>query len=61
VNRAIEEAARRLEGESEELVTYLNDEVVPAIREHSTRGLRSAANKLAKFADYLEKTKKRRS
>jgi hypothetical protein len=61
MNRAIEEAARRLEGESEELVTYLNDEVVPAIREHSTRGLRSAANKLAMFADYLEKTKKRRS
>ena len=61
MNRAIEEAARRLEAESEELVAYLNDQVVPAVREHSTRGLRAAATKLARFADYLESTKKRRS
>ena len=53
-NSAIHEAADRLDRESEKLITYLNDEVVPAVREHSSRGLRIAAEKLAKFADYMD-------
>jgi hypothetical protein len=32
----------------------LNDEVVPAVREHSSRGLRVAAEKLSKFADFMD-------
>jgi hypothetical protein len=36
------------------LVVYLNDEVVPAVRAHSSKALRVAAGKLAEFADYLE-------
>jgi hypothetical protein len=54
VNQAIHEAAGRLDRESEKLITYLNDEVVPAVREHSSRGLRVAAEKLAKFADFMD-------
>lgn len=57
VNQAIHEAADRLDRESEKLITYLNDEVVPAVREHSSRGLRIAAEKLAKFADYMDEEK----
>ena len=53
-NSAIHEAADRLDRESEKLITYLNDEVVPAVREHSSRGLRIAAEKLAKFADFMD-------
>ena len=54
VSQAMHEAAGRLDRESEKLITYLNDEVVPAVREHSSRGLRVAAEKLAKFADFMD-------
>ncbi len=55
VNRAIHETASRLEDRVDELIDYLNDEVVPAIRGHSTRALRTAADKLTQFADYMDK------
>ncbi len=57
--RKLEEAAHRLEQETEKFIRYLNDEVVPEVREHSSRGLRRASKELAKFADYLEETKKK--
>lgn len=55
VNQAIHEATERLDRESDKLIAYLNDEVVPAVREHSSRGLRIAAEKLAQFADYMDR------
>jgi hypothetical protein len=58
--RKLEEAARRLEQETEKFIRYLNDEVVPEVREHSSRGLRKASKELAKFADFLEETQKKR-
>ena len=58
--RKLEEAARRLEQETEKIIRYLNDDVVPEVREHSSRGLRKASKELEKFADYLEETKKKR-
>ena len=58
--RKLEEAARRLEQETESFIRYLNDEVVPEVREHSSRGLRRASKELAKFADFLEETQKKR-
>ena len=54
LNRSVANIAETLEKETAELVTYLNDEVVPAVRTHSSKGLRIAAGKLAEFADYLE-------
>ncbi len=56
-NRKVEEAAERLEKESAEFLKYLNDEVVPAVRQHSTKALRIASEKLAAFADYMEEHK----
>lgn len=53
-NRSVVNIAETLEKETAELVTYLNDEVVPAVRTHSSNALRTAASKLAEFADYLE-------
>jgi KaiC/GvpD/RAD55 family RecA-like ATPase len=50
--------AERMERETAELITYLNNEVVPAIRAHSTKALRVAADKLAKMADYLDEQKR---
>jgi F0F1-type ATP synthase membrane subunit b/b' len=54
VSRTISDAAERLEKEIPEFIKYLNDEVVPAVRTHSTKALRVASQKLAEFADYLE-------
>jgi hypothetical protein len=53
-NRHVEQAAERLEKESAEFIKYLNDEVVPAVRQHSTKALRIAAEKLAHLADYMD-------
>ncbi|MBI1739382.1 MAG: hypothetical protein HYR57_00640 [Candidatus Koribacter versatilis] len=53
-NRSVANIAETLEKETASLVVYLNDEVVPAVRAHSSKALRSAAVKLAEFADYLE-------
>jgi hypothetical protein len=53
-NRKVEEAAERVERESAEFIKYLNNEVVPAVRSHSTKALRIAAEKLTHLADYME-------
>ena len=57
-NRSVANIAETLEKETAELVTYLNDEVVPAVRTHSSKALRTAADKLSEFADYLETQRK---
>ena len=57
VGQTINDAAERLEKEIPEFIKYLNDEVVPAMRTHSTRALRVASQKLSEFADYMEQHK----
>jgi hypothetical protein len=54
VSKTLNDAADRLEQEIPEFIKYLNDEVVPAVRTHSTKALRVASKKLAEFADYME-------
>jgi glutamyl-tRNA reductase len=54
LNQSINEVTTTLEKETAELVEYLNQEVVPAVRQHSTKALRVAAEKLARLADYME-------
>jgi vacuolar-type H+-ATPase subunit H len=56
-NKSIADAAERLEKESAEFIQYLNNEVVPAVRTHSTKALRIAAEKLTRLADYIEETR----
>jgi hypothetical protein len=58
-NRSVANVAETLEKETAELVKYLNDEVVPAVRGHSSKAMRTAADKLSKFADYLEEQRKK--
>ena len=43
-----------MEKETAELIAHLNDEVVPVVRQHSTKALRIAAEKLLNLADYME-------
>jgi len=51
------EAAQKIEHESERVITYLNNEVVPAIRNHSTKALRAAAEQLSRLAEYMDKNR----
>ena len=53
------DAANKLEKESERMITYLNDEVVPAIRQGSTRALRTAAEQLNRLAGYMDRNRRR--
>jgi hypothetical protein len=59
LGRKVEEKFRdvmpRVEEEVRRVITYLNDEVVPEVRENSTRALRLAAEQLAKLADRLDR------
>ena len=59
VGRKIGEVVGQLEKETERLIQYINAEVVPAVRQESTVGLRKAAQKLAEFADYLDDQKRK--
>jgi hypothetical protein len=54
LGREVGEAARKLEQESEKVISYLNSEVVPAIRTHSSNALRVAAEKLSHLAEYMD-------
>jgi hypothetical protein len=57
VSQKVSEAAERLEKESADLINYLNKEVVPAVREQSSKALRAAAQRLHEFADYMDESK----
>jgi hypothetical protein len=59
VGRKIGETIGQLEKETERLINYINAEVVPAVRQESTVALRTAAQKLAEFADYLDDQKRK--
>ena len=57
VNKSVAEATDRIEKETAEFIAYLNNEVVPAVRQHSTKALRVAAEKMSRLADYLDEIK----
>lgn len=53
----IGDTVKRVEDETRQLLNYINDEVVPMVRQHSTTGLRVASDKLKELADYMESVK----
>lgn len=55
LNHEIGEATTKLEQEGEKVITYLNNEVVPAIRSNSSKALRVAAEKLSQLANYMDR------
>jgi hypothetical protein len=57
VNKTVSEAADRLEKDSAEFIEYLNREVVPAVRDQSSKALRIAAERLHRLADYMDQAK----
>ncbi|HXY15902.1 MAG TPA: hypothetical protein VEI26_15490 [Terriglobales bacterium] len=58
LGKTVGEVANTLEKESADLINYLNDEVVPAVRQQSTKALRIAADKLTRLAEYMESQRK---
>ncbi|HEX2328207.1 MAG TPA: hypothetical protein VHN74_05760 [Candidatus Angelobacter sp.] len=51
------DATRKLEQESERVISYLNNEVVPSIRNQSSKALRVAAEKLQWLAEYMDQNR----
>lgn len=57
VEEKLTETMPRVEEEVRRVVAYLNDEVVPEVRENSSKALRTASEQLAKLADQLDRNK----
>lgn len=57
IDQEFGDAARKVEQESERVITYLNNEVVPAIRNNSSKALRAAAEQLHKLAEYMDQNR----
>ena len=51
------DASARIEEETQTLIQYINDELVPAIRQHSSSALRIASEKLAQAAEHMESSR----
>ena len=54
------DTTHRIEEETQKLLTYINDELVPAIREHSSNALRIASEKLNQAAELMERETRRK-
>lgn len=54
----LHEAGARAEEEVKRLVRYLDEEVVPDVRRHSSTALRAASERLAKLAQSLDDNKR---
>jgi hypothetical protein len=57
VNKTVSDAAERLEKDSSDLIAYLNNEVVPAVRAQSSKALRVAADRLHQLANFMDENK----
>jgi hypothetical protein len=55
VDEHINNVSPRVEEEVRKVIAYLNDEVVPKVRQNSSDALRTAAEQLRKLADHLER------
>ncbi len=54
VDQRFNQAAPKVEGELRKLIAYLNDQVVPQLRQDSAQALRAAADRLRKLAEHLD-------
>jgi bisphosphoglycerate-dependent phosphoglycerate mutase len=54
VDERVGQVLPRLEEEVKKVITYLNDEVVPQMRQESAQALHAAAEQLRKLAEQLD-------
>jgi hypothetical protein len=55
VDEKVNTVTPRIEEEIKKMIAYLNDEVVPKVRQNSSETMRVAAQQLRKLADYLDR------
>jgi hypothetical protein len=48
----------RIEDEVKRVIAYLNDQVVPQVRQNSSSALRAVSEQLGRLADYLEQQRR---
>jgi hypothetical protein len=56
VDEKFTKAAPKVEEEIRKVIAYLNDEVVPGVRENSSKALRIAADQLARLAEHMDRS-----
>jgi hypothetical protein len=54
VDERFNQALPRVEEEVKKVISYLNDQVVPQLRQDSSQALRAAADRLHKLAEQLD-------
>ena len=59
IGRTLGEAERRIQNDLQQVIDYLDKEAVPTVRNESSRGLRIAAEKLTKLAEFMDQQRKR--
>lgn len=55
IEEKFNQARPRVEEELNRVIAYLNDEVVPEVRENSSKALKIAAEQLTKLADRIDR------
>jgi len=60
IGRQLGEAERRFQKELQQVIDYLDKEIVPTVRGQSSRGLRMAADKLSKLADLMDQQRRQK-
>ena len=50
----VSEAGNRIEEEVRRVIRYINDKVVPEVRNNGSEALRVAAREMQKLADYMD-------
>ncbi|WP_044934268.1 hypothetical protein [Pseudacidobacterium ailaaui] len=55
VDARVQQLTPRLEEEVKKIIAYLNDEVVPKVRQDSSEAVRALAEQLRRLADHLER------
>ena len=55
VDEKVTQATPRVEEEVKKIIAYLNDQVVPGVRQNSSKALRVASEQLAKLADSFDR------
>lgn len=58
VDEHLGDVSGRVEDDVKRVIAYLNDRVVPEVRENGSKALRVAAEQLTRLADHLEKTRR---
>jgi hypothetical protein len=54
VDEHLSDFSGRFEQEVRRVITYLNDQVVPEVRDNGSKALRVAADQLSRLADHLD-------